>query len=274
MPPRSLDNGQTERTNIRTGALSYPTMKDIDFLEHGGAADGSPPVIRHLGYDLPMDNPRERHFQWVLLALAVRYVPSIPHDLPDWKRELAFEHWRAGWNLPRFEDARRLAYIVDRHRGALTHDLLVVAGLDLGEEWRARRWARLLDIIDRLPAHSHYSAAVAADEEHARLLAEAMAARKAEGDDEKDAGPAITTWSPEVAVLTRVVDELKSVRYAVLASQLGKKAGDPPRPEPRPVTAIQAAIKRAEHARRKAAHESLVARVLPHKAAVKAQSED
>lgn len=245
-------------------------MRDIDLLEHGGATDGSPLIIRYLGYDWPTDDPRERHFQWVLLALAIGHVPSIPHDIPEWQRVLVFDRWRAAWGLPRFEDARRLAYLVDHYRAALTHDLLVVAGLDLGEEWRERRWGRLLDVIDRLPGHSHYSAAVATDEEHARLMAEAMAARKAEGgDDEKDRGPALTTWTPEVAVLTRVVDELKNVRYAVIAAQAGKKAGDPPKPEPRPTTAITKAIKRAEHARRKAAHESLVARVLPHKAPVK-----
>lgn len=246
-------------------------MKDIDFLEHGGATDGSPLIIRHLGYDWPTESPRDRHYQWVLMALALRHIPSIPAEIPVWQRDLAFERWRAAWDLPRFEAARRLAYLVDHHRGALTHDLLAY-GLDLGEEWRARRWGRLLSVIDRLPGHSHYNAAVATDEEHARLMAESIAARKAAGEETEDTGPSLTTWTPEVAALTRVVDELKNVRYAVIASQVGKKAGDPPKPEKRPVTAIQAAIKRAEHARRKAAHESLVARVLPQKAAVKPQS--
>lgn len=242
-------------------------MKSIDSLEHGGAGQ-TVAKIRHLGYELPLDDPRERNYQWVLMALGLRALPSLPHDLPQWKYDLAFDHWAAAWDLPSFADARRLAYLVDHYRGPLTNDLLIHAGLDLGEEWRARRWTRLLDVIDRLPGHSHYAAAVANDEEHAELVAKALEERKQSGDTE-DIGPSLTNWTPEVAALTAVLDAVNQVRYAVVAVNAGKKAGEPPKPAKRPVTALEKASRRAEHRRRQSAHESLTARLLPRKAAVK-----
>lgn len=244
-------------------------MKSIDSLEHGGAGP-SVATIRHLGYEIPLDDPREQHYQWVLAALALRVLPSLPHDIPQWKYDLAFDRWAAAWDLPAFNDARRLAYLVDHYRGPLTHDLLVHAGLDLGEEWRARRWSRLLAVIDRLPGHSHYSAAVSNDKEHAELVAQAIEERKASGEVPEDNGPALTSWTPEVAALTAVLDAVNQVRYAVVAVQHGKKAGEPPKASKRPITALEKASRVAEHKRRQRSHETLVGRLLPRKAAVKA----
>lgn len=245
-------------------------MKSIDFLEHGGATGHTPFAVRVNGELITLPNPRERHYQWVLMALQLGHVPGTPEGIPEWKRELVFQRWRAAWELPAFNDARRLAYLVDNYRAAISNDLATYAnGLDLGELWRARRWTRLLDVIDRLPAHSWYASCVANDEDHARMMAESVAARKSTAGAAEDRGPALTTWTPEVAVLTSVLDATRRVEYAIFAAQHGKKAGEPPKLMPRPVTALERALKRAEHDRRKAAHESLVARVLPHKAAVK-----
>lgn len=239
-------------------------MDSIDFLEHGGAGP-SPFVVRHNGVDLALADPRDLHYQVVLVSLALEHVPDTPDDLPEWKRALVFERWRAAWALPEYQSARRLAYLVDNYRAALTHDLLVYTSLDLGEEWRARRWQRLLDVIDRLPAHSWYAATVAQDPEHAKMLAESLARQQAASPAAEDKGPSLTSWSPEVAVLTSILDATRGVQHAVIAAQHGKKAGEPPKPSPRPQTELQKAMKRAEYDRRKAAHESLVARVLPHK---------
>jgi len=237
-------------------------MKSIDLLEHGGGDFR----LRLDGYLVDMPDPREMHYQQVLMGLAVGHVRWTPGDIPEWKRAAIFERWCAAWDLPSFNDARRLAYAVDHYRGALVHDLRVHAGLDLGELWRARKWQTLLDIIDRLPSHSHYTATMANDEEYAAMVAKTMAERKARGEDTaKDDGPALTSWTPELAMLTNLLDAINGVRYAVVAVQAGKKAGDPPKPARRPQTALERAMRRAEFNRRQAAHEALVARVLPHK---------
>lgn len=241
-------------------------MKNIDLLEHGGGD------FRLLidGYLVDMPDPRKMHYQEVLLALHVGHIHWTPGDIPEWKRAEVFERWRVAWDLPNFNDARRLAYIVDHYRSALTSDLMVTSGADLGTLWRERRWTFLLDLIDHLPGHMHYSAAVANDEEHAKMVADAVTARRNAGEHpEESKGPSLIGWSPEVAAITRNTDAVNALRHAVVAVQIGKKAGDPPKPEKRPVTALEAALRRAENERRQKAHNSLVARVLPHKAAVK-----
>lgn len=243
-------------------------MNSIDFLEHGGAGE-HPFAIMLDGYVIEMPNPREMHYQDVLMSLGVGHVHWTPGDLPDWKRAAIFERWCAAWDLPSFTDARRLAYLVDHYRAALSSDLTTHAGVDLGDLWRARRWTKLLDLIDRLPSHSWYSAAVANDEEHAEMVAKSAIEREKAGETVEDNGPSLTGWTPEVAAITRLTDAVNGVRYAVIAVQAGKKAGEPPKPERRPVTAIERAMRKAKFNARKTKHESLVARVLPHKAAVK-----
>lgn len=240
-------------------------MKSIDLLEHGGGNF----AVRHLGMIWNAPDPREMHYQRVLITLNLEFVDLGIVGLSEWKNRAIFERWCAAWDLPSFNDARRLAYIVDHYRSALSHDLATYAGEDLGRLWRERRWIKLLDLIDHLPAHSHYSATVANDEDHARMVAEAIQARRASGEPVEDRGPSLVGWTPEVAAITRLIDATNAVRHAVIAVQVGKKAGAPPEPERRPKSALEKALKRAEFNRRKAAHEALVARVLPHKAAVK-----
>jgi len=241
-------------------------VKSIDLLEHGGAAvAGQPVVVRYAGgqgYDWPLDDPREQNFQWVLTALHLRHLPSIPQDIPAWQHDVVFDRWCAAWDLPNFTDARRLAYLVDHYRAEISHDLSVYTHYDLGTLWRSRRWTLLLDIIDRLPAHSWYAAGVTMDEEHAEMMAASIAAREAAGEDTSSKGPSLTTWTPEVAALTNVVDAVHHVSWAVLAAQVGNKAGDPPKASPRPITPLEEALKRAQFQRRKAKHEAIVARVL------------
>lgn len=242
-------------------------MKNIDLLEHGGPQDRF--AVIHEGASYWMPDPREEHYQWVLVALQVEHVPGTPDGIPEWKRRLVFDRWCAAWELPDFRNAQRLAYLVDNYRAAISHDLTLI-GQDLGDLWRARRWMLLLDIIDRLPSHSWYASSVSMDEEHAKMMAESIAARQASEDKAaEDSGPSLTTWTPEVAVLTNVLDAVRGVQHAVYAAQHGKKAGEPPKPSPRPVTPLQKALRSAEFKRRQRSHEDLVARVLPHKKPVK-----
>lgn len=240
-------------------------MNDIDFLEHGGGHFH----LRHHGELIALPDPRTKHYQWVLMALHMKHVPGTPGDLNEWQRNLVFERWCAAWDLPDFTNARRLAYLVDNYRSAIAYDLHTFAHADVGDLWRARRWTLLLDLLDRLPGHSWYAATVSMDEEHAKMMAESIAARpKAEKGE--STGPSLTTWTPEVAVLTNVLDAVRQVQHAVVAVQAPKgKAPEAPKPSPRPVTPLERALKNLEHQRRKSAHESLVARVLPQKAGVK-----
>ena len=236
-------------------------MRDIDFLEHGGGGL----LIYHHGEEVTLPDPRHMGYQQVLAALQAEHVPGTPGDLPEWKRALVFDRWRASWELPTFDEAHRLAYLVDHYRAAISQDLAIHAGMDLGDLWRDRRWLKLLDIIDRLPGHSQFSVAMAMDEEYAEMLARSVLER---GDDgPKSDAPHLSTWSPEVAALYGVWDAVRRLESAVFASQGGKVKE--PEPLPRPVTALQKAMKRAEYQRRKAAHEALVARVLPRKKEVK-----
>lgn len=236
-------------------------MNEIDFLEHGGGHFH----LRHNGDLIALPDPRAEHYQWVLVALALQHVPGTPLEIPEWQRALVFDRWRMAWDLPEFRTAQRLAYLVDNYRSAIAYDLRVFAGSDLGDLWRGRRWVHILDLLDHLPAHSWYSATVSLDEEHARMMADQIAAHTEKtGETPKPKGPALTTWTPEVAKLTEVLDAVNGVQYAVIAAQAGKKAGPPPKPAARPYTPLEAAIQQAENKRRKKAHEDLVARVLPH----------
>jgi len=247
-------------------------MKNIDFLENGGGdfairfVHKSGQVAVHRLVD-----PRDLYFQDVLLILKERYVPLplddiAPGHLRLWAPEVIFEHWRASWDLPEFNDARRLAYLVDNYRAAAASDLMTYAHLDLGELWRARRWTLLLDVLDRLPAHAWFNATVAMDEEHAEMMAASVAEREASGAaEDNSSGPSLTTWTPEVAAITTLTDAVNSVRHAVIVAQVGDKAGKPPKPMPRPVTPYQQALKRREYERKRAKHEALVARLLPNR---------
>ena len=237
-------------------------MDSIDFLEHGG---GHFHVI-HRGELIALPDPRAKHYQWVLMALHLRHTPGTPGDIPDWKRALVFDRWRAAWDLPLFNDARRLAYLVDHYRPAIAHDLSVNTQYELGTLWRERRWTLLLDIIDRLPGHSWYASSVAMDEDHARMMAQALAEREESGEDEPSKGPSLTGWTPEVATLTSILDAVRGVQHAVVAVQAPReKQPEAPKPAPRPVTPLEKAIENARFKQRQAKHDALVARLLPQR---------
>lgn len=238
------------------------------------AAHGGPFVFKHRGETYRLPSPVDMPFQYVLSQLQ-RREPPRPSDrmpakgtMPKWKHDLLFEQWAAHYDLPDFKSAQRLAYLIDHYREAIVYDLYhFCSGTDLGELWRSRRWRTALDLIDRLPAHSWYSAAVSNDEDHARMLAESLIARK-ELDDESssDKGPPLTSWTPEVAKLTEVVDAVSAVHHAIIAVNSEKgKVPDPPKPSPRPTTPLERAMKRANYEVRKERHEALARRMLPHK---------
>lgn len=123
--------------------------------------------------------------------------------------------------------------------------------MDLGTEWRARRWRKLLNLIDGLPRDSAFMEALTSDDEWAAAVVDSppredLPARR------------MSEWSPELEMLTNLFDAVRDNTRAVVAAAGGK----PSRvlPAPRPVTAIE----RARRRRRLEKHRSVVARVLPH----------
>lgn len=141
---------------------------------------------------------------------------------------------------------------MSRYGAAIEYDL-ACRGIDLGTEWRARRWRKLLNIIDHLPRNSSYVEAMAMDEE----LALEVLRRP-----EKKTPPRrrMSEWSAEVELLSTAVDRLSELIQAIAAGHGAK----PTRlnPQPRPETAHE----RVKHRERVRKHNSIVARVLPHKA--------
>ena len=95
------------------------------------------------------------------------------------------------------------------------------------------------------------------------MLAESMVAS---GQDASGpSGPPLRTWSPEVRLLTQIKDAVRHLEWTVLASQIGKKAGEQPTPSPHPSSLLEVETKRAEYNRKMAAHKALTKRLLPHK---------
>lgn len=123
--------------------------------------------------------------------------------------------------------------------------------LDLADEWKSRRWRRLLNMIDNLPRDSFMQEAMADDE----ALAEHMLA----GAPPTEKPPA-RRWSEygiQVELLAGIYDRLAEVPNAIAAAN-----GAKPRkikPYPRPVTAME----RVRDRRAKQKHRSLVSRLLP-----------
>jgi hypothetical protein len=237
------------------------SAKELDALD---AARGGPFSYRSGGHVYTTVDPADLSFDAVLMILSIGTLLAVP-NMPLWKRYALTQRWAAHYDIPTIDQANRLAYVVNRYRADLEYDLRVHANVDLGEAWRSRRWRTLLATIDRLPSHSYYSEAVSQDPEHARMLAEAMAAAP-ESDEPASAAPPLRTWTPEVRLLTDILDAVRRVEWATIAvGSPSGKAPKPPQPAPRPKSLLSSATKRAEHDKRLAAHKTLVQRLLPHK---------
>lgn len=233
---------------------------ELDALDR---ARGGPFWYRWQGEAILAPDPAAMSFELVMSCIAWDFFPGIP-NMPLFKRSALAGRWMAHYDLPPLALAQRLAYVVSRYREDIEYDLRTRAGVDLGELWRARKWRLLLATIDRLPSDTYFAEAVSQDEEHARLIAEHMAA--AGGDQASGpSAPPLRVWSPEVRLLTQIFDAVRRVEWATIAAQAGKKAGDPPPPSPVPTSLVARESKRADYRRRLEAHKALTARLLPHK---------
>lgn len=120
--------------------------------------------------------------------------------------------------------SRRLAGLLERYGEAIEADL-ADRQWDVSLLWQQRRWRFLLNIIDHLPADSHFVAAMADDDELA-----------AQAPPPKPGPPQLQTWTPEVEKLTLIADRMGEVVTAVY-NTVAKKPSRPPPRLPRPQTA-------------------------------------
>jgi hypothetical protein len=128
-------------------------------------------------------------------------------------------------------------------------------GLDLLTEIRQRRWRKLLNMIDRLPYSSHYRQEMLNDPEFARAIVE----RQAKQNTPTKGGIPVREYTQEVDLLRTLIVAVRALQ-ATVSGALGGKPGriEPP---PGPITLLR----QMENDVRRAAHESLVDRVLPEK---------
>lgn len=247
----------------------FRALRDLE------ARRGGPFTYRLGGLTYLGQDPADLDFEDLLFILSKQDLIVIP-PMPIWMPPVLFERWSAHFDLPTFEQAQRLAYVVNRYRDVLEHDLHVHSRADLTSLWRSRRWRFLLNLIDHLPRHSYYSETVSNDPEHAAMIERAMAAQ--DGDEDSNdgpVGPPLRDWTPEVAAIVDLTDAVRRVEYAVVAVQAEKGKGpQPPEPLPRPSSIADRAAKRARYARRKAKHDKLALRMLPHKRPTEAAEAD
>jgi hypothetical protein len=231
------------------------------------AAHGGDFRFQHAGESFSIVGPEKLTVEQVAVILDTEHIPGIP-NMPRWKRDALFSQWVAHYDLPPLNDLRRLIYLVDRYRDALEVDLQSQYRIDLVAIWRQRRWRFLLNLIDHLPRNTWYHQAVLDDPEHVQALIDAeMRQEQEKSEGAEPAGPPLHTWSPELEAITNVLDAVRGVSHTVAAVNSEKgKTPQPPKPSPRPSSALDRARKKAKAERKQARHESLVARMLPHKA--------
>jgi hypothetical protein len=120
--------------------------------------------------------------------------------------------------------------------------------VDLGTEWRARRWRKLMNLIDQLPRDSRYVEAQLQDEDLAQVLVALptqVAARR------------LSEWSPELEVLVTATDRLADIVNVLLLTNGGTAVRFTPAARP------QTAADRLKARHREQQHTWLVDRLIP-----------
>lgn len=232
------------------------------------AVGSAPFVVIHRDERYALVDPCALTVDAILIAIGTERAPGLPGDMPVWKMAAATSAWVAHHDLPSLPHTQRLIYLIDRYRNEIEYDLQAHLGLDLGTMFRARQWRRLLNMIDHLPRNSWYTETMSNDEEHAKLLSEAMAKRNSseEGEAARGTGhPPMRVWTQESSMLAEILDGIRNLTYTLRAVN-GDKTAKPPVPTPRPITALEVQARRARHNERQRRHETLVGRLLPHKA--------
>lgn len=214
----------------------------LDRLSTLDDARGGPLDFRH--GRVVVRSPHPRQLPWAVVAICLVEPGYFHHHvLGERLNEItygglldAMDFWRVHHDLPEFHDVRRLAYLVDRYHDDAEYDLLEIHGLRLGDLWREREWRLLLNLLDRLPHYSATAQAIAEDDEHVTLIAQAIDAR---GEEERPSGGvSVRGFTPVVAELRGLTNEIRAYRYEFASANV-EKGRQIPRPEylPGPVTA-------------------------------------
>lgn len=140
---------------------------------------------------------------------------------------------------------------------ALEFDIFERTGGDLGPWFRGElSWDHLLRIAAKLPAGSHYRAAMADDDELAARIAEEFGPPSKR---RKSRRPPLVGFSTEVSYLHQITNQLNRLNWSVFAAQAEKaKRGSPPKP----VKGPESADDRWEIADARREHDEVVSQVL------------
>ena len=139
--------------------------------------------------------------------------------------------------------------------------------MDVLELWQARRWRKLLNLIDHLPRNSFYAQAVSEDPDHMKAL---QAARDAAGETGPPPPPPLAWWSAEVDAIADLRDSVIELRDTLIRVNVPKE-GQNKIPAPkftiRPGHKPEGRAKFAQaNEEQLAKHAKLVGKLLPHKA--------
>jgi hypothetical protein len=104
-------------------------------------------------------------------------------------------------------------------------------------------------MLEQLPSHGRYKAAILDDEELAERIAEQPASSSF----------GMHEWTPERALLTVMVDWLQAIYSITVAANSKNGKGPPVKPLPRPVTAVD----RLEQRRRLEMGRAIMAQMFP-----------
>lgn len=218
----------------------------------------SPLHFQHRGERFVLPHPKTMTTLDILRALQAGVLREMPLTATPTQTDALFAEWVARHNLPDANAANRLLFLVDRYHDDIDYDL-ASHGIDIDQLFLDRQWRRLIAYIDRIPSNSCYSEAVANDEEHADMIARAMAERGEDGE----AGsyhPPLRTWGQAESLLAQIHDAIKNQTQTIIASNGGNPV--PVEPLPRPTSVLAEAQKNAVEARKKARHDKLVARMI------------
>lgn len=175
--------------------------------------------------------------------------------LPIWQMRVVLRQWRVHHGLcPGHSDNMRLASMLAKpsYRAAAERDLWEIHRLDLNAEWQARRWRRLLNLLDGLRRTSHVYEAMTQDEDLAEMWLEQE--RRGQVSDRK-VRRRMTEYSVEAELLSYTVDRLGELILAQAVSKGSKRRKIDPMPRP------ETAMHRVRERRAQRKHKFTVARV-------------